>query len=91
MPKTYQDLTQGDWVALGIIAILCLFIAWVLAFRPMIPWRSTQRWRAPEQTEAELGEPTAGFRRGCRVIAAAVVLAGILCALSPLVAPLIAR
>ena len=89
MPMSYQDLGLREWIVLGLIAALCLFIAWVLAFRPMIPWRSTQRWRAPEQTEEELGEPTAGFCRGCRVIAAAVVLAGLICALSPLVAPLI--
>lgn len=85
MPLDYRTMEPSGWVILAIIIVLCLIIAWVLFARPMIPWRSTQRWRAPTQSEEELGEPTPSFCRTCKVIAVVVLLMGVLCVISPMV------
>ncbi len=79
----YRTMETVDWVVLACIIAVCLFIAYILTFRPMIPWRSTQRWRAPGQREEDLGEPTKSFRTTCKVFAVAVLFLGALCVLQP--------
>ena len=79
----YRTMEAVDWAVLAGIIAVCLFIAYILAFRPMIPWRSTQRWRAPGQKEEDLGEPTKSFRSTCRVFAVAVLILGALCVIQP--------
>ena len=85
MTLDYRTMVPSDWVPLGIIIVLCLIICWALLFRPAIPWKSTQRWRAPTQTEEELGEPTPGFRMGCRIAALVVILLALFCVAAPFV------
>lgn len=91
MTLDYRTMAPSDWVTLGIIILLCIIICYVLVCRPMVPWRSTQRWRAPRETEAELGEPTKGFIIGCRVAAAVVVLLVVLCVISPFMPAILGR
>ncbi len=77
-------MTANDWIVLAIIAVLCLLVVCLLFFKPEIPWRSTQRWRAPEQSEDEVGEPTPAFRRICRILAVVVLVVCVLCVIGPL-------
>ena len=79
----YRTMETVDWVVLACIIAVCLFIAYILTFRPKIPWRSTQRWRAPGQKEEDLGEPTKSFCTTCKVFAVAVLILGGLCVLQP--------
>ena len=81
----YRTMAPTDWIPLGIIIVLCLIICWALLFKPSIPWKSTQRWRALDETEEELGEPTRGFIFGCRMAAVVVVLLVLVCMISPFV------
>lgn len=79
----YRTMTAGDWALPVIILLLCALIVYTLVYRPMTPWRSTQRWRAPGQSEEDLGEPTPAFCRICKVVALVVAVVGILSILSP--------
>lgn len=85
MTLDYRTMTVSDWIPLGVIIVLCLIICWALLCKPAIPWRSTQRYRRPDEAEEDLGEPTKGFINGCRVVAAVVILMVILCIISPFV------
>lgn len=85
MALDYRTMTLSDWLPLGVIILLCLIICWALLFRPSIPWRSTQRYRDPNGTPEDLGEPTRGFLTGCRVVAAVVILLVLVCIISPFV------
>lgn len=79
----YRTMTGGDWAFWAVLVLLCLFVAVVLAFRPMVLWRSTQRWRAPQQKPDELGEPTAGFKVFSWVLALVFLACAVYCGVSP--------
>lgn len=85
MTLDYRTMAPSDWIPLGIIIVLCLIICWALLFKPSIPWKSTQRYRDPNGTEENLGEPTKGFLIGCRLAAVVVILLVLVCIISPFV------
>ncbi len=91
MTLDYRTMAGSDWAVLVVIILLCLLVAGLLAFRPQMAWRSTQRWRAPGQSEEDLGEPTRGFRIACRVFAVVVLLLGGVCVLSPFMPAILGR
>lgn len=78
----YRAMTAGDWAFLIVTILLCLLAAGLLAFKPMLLWRSTQRWRAPDQKPEDLGEPTRGFKIFSWVLALAVLACAVYCAVS---------
>ena len=85
MTLDYRTMTPSDWVPLGIIIVLCLIICWALLFKPSIPWKSTQRYRTPNDPDKDPGEPTQGFINGCRLTAVIVILLVLVCIISPFV------
>ena len=78
----YRTMVGSDWAVLVILVLVCLLLAYLLAFKPMILWRSTQRWRAPQQKPEELGEPTRGFKTFSLVLALVMLACAVYCVLS---------
>lgn len=87
----YRTMTASDWAIPIIVVLLCVLIIYTLVRHPMTPWRSTQRWRAPNQSEEELGEPTPAFCRNCKLVALVVAVMGILALISPFMPAILNR
>ena len=83
MSLDYRVMSGSDWLCLCVVPLLCVIIFLGAWFRPELPWRSLRRLRDPDAGEDQMGEPTKGFRIGCRVFGILMLLFGAVIVLLP--------